>query len=304
MVKNPIVNDIVTNNSDGGYDWDNIVGDVLTGGAVSQADVNEWNKGFQEEQFAYQKWLNELTMEREDSSIQRRVEDLKKAGLHPVLATGQGAAATSMSSGSSAPPMEAGFRNKLGIADVLQIMTATSQIQKTNAEAGYVEELAKSVRDKTSAEVAGINLDNQIKDYDFQKASDNGLFYNKSGLAYEFANAFDLLTNRNAFDTLTDVMQNQTNGLASKVANSVDNISNGVKGSVKSSYQSLLDRIRDDIYKDIKKKGKVTFFHTLKIKSLINSYERANLPVSPVLEKLSKSADVTVKDLYKKYGKK
>lgn len=303
-MKNPMINDIVTGNSDGGYNWDNLLGDFLTGGAVSQADVNEWNKGFQEQQFAYQKWLNELTMEREDSSMQRRVEDLKKAGLHPVLATGQGATATSMSAGNSAPPMNAGFNNKFGIADILQIMTATSQIQKTNAEAGYVEELAKSVKDKTAAEVSGLLIDNKIKDYDFQKAFENGLFYNKSGLAYEFLNVLDLLKNKNGYDALVDVFQNQTDGTGSKIADAVENITNGVKDTAKGGYQKVLDRIRDDIYTDIKKKGKVSFSHTLKIKSLIKSYERANLPVPPVLIQLSKSADMSLKDLYKKFGKK
>lgn len=65
------------------------------------AQNDKWNKAFAREQFDYQKSLNELLMQREDTAVQRRAADLKAAGISKNLAAGSPAQASTMSAGSS-----------------------------------------------------------------------------------------------------------------------------------------------------------------------------------------------------------
>lgn len=76
--------------------------------AVNQHKMNEWQKGFAEKQFNqqqenwqeafdYQKDLNKQVFDREDTAIQRRVNDLESAGMSKWLAAGQGASSTPVS---------------------------------------------------------------------------------------------------------------------------------------------------------------------------------------------------------------
>ena len=134
------------------------VGSALLPNAGSNLAVGGLNAWQQHENLEYQKHLQNRIFKREDNSVQRRVADLKAAGLSPVLAAGQGANAGPVVS-TSAPQFNAGdFSNALQMMQMqntaAQIDVANADITKTNAEKAYIDQQkAKAYQDTVKQKI-------------------------------------------------------------------------------------------------------------------------------------------------------
>ncbi len=113
-------------------DFVDILNPVSTGlGFVSNTVANGLNYKLQKDNLAYQKELQQTMFGREDNAVQRRVSDLRKAGLSPVLAAGSAASAGPVIS-TSAPQRVSDLNGFMALA---QIGTMLANQQKAQSEA-------------------------------------------------------------------------------------------------------------------------------------------------------------------------
>ncbi len=106
------------------------VGSTIAG-TVDSIKTNKENLALQKDNLAYQKDLQKTIFQREDNAVQRRVADLKAAGLSPTLAAGSSSGAGSVVS-TSAPQKKSNLESYLALASV---GTALAQQQKAQTEA-------------------------------------------------------------------------------------------------------------------------------------------------------------------------
>ena len=117
----------------------------LVGAAVGGSVLNSYLQWRENE---YQHGLQRDIFNREDTSIQRLVADLKAAGLSPVLAAGQGAGTGGVVS-TTVPQTDLSDR----VLSALSLMKMEADISKTRAEEAYVNLQANN---------AGIMLPSQL----------------------------------------------------------------------------------------------------------------------------------------------
>lgn len=111
---------------------------TATGIASGVAGIvqGERNYNMQKENYAYQKNLQNTIFNREDNAVQRRVADLKAAGLSPTLAAGSSAGSGAVVS-TVAPQNQSAKSIKdfdVGL-QALNVLTMNAQYEKTKADA-------------------------------------------------------------------------------------------------------------------------------------------------------------------------
>ena len=108
-------------------------------GVQDNIKTNELNFQLQKDNLAYQKDLQKLIFAREDNSVQRRISDLRKAGLSPTLAAGSSAGAGAVI-GTAAPQKVSNLQGYMALA---QVGTMLAQQQKAQTEADIARQQLK-----------------------------------------------------------------------------------------------------------------------------------------------------------------
>ena len=111
-------------------------------GVKDSIKTNDLNYQLQKDELAYQKDLQKIMFAREDNGVQRRVADLKAAGLSPTLAAGSSAGAGSVVS-TAAPQKVSNLQGYLALA---QVGTMLANQQKAQTEADIARQQLKQSR--------------------------------------------------------------------------------------------------------------------------------------------------------------
>ena len=136
--------------------FDNILG---AASAIGGIGIGIGNFVGQEQNLAWQKEAQQKTWDREDTAVQRRVADLKAAGLNPVLAAGS-SASTSAPIHTTAPQMDASIADKglTAAQSVLAMMSQKANIAQSTAQA----QLTQAQIDKVNSETENQRIQNTL----------------------------------------------------------------------------------------------------------------------------------------------
>lgn len=108
-------------------------------GVQDNIKTNDLNYQLQKDNLNYQKDLQKIMFAREDNAVQRRVADLKNAGLSPTLAAGSAASSGPVIS-TVAPQKVSNLQGYLALA---QVGTMLAQQQKAQTEADIARQQLK-----------------------------------------------------------------------------------------------------------------------------------------------------------------
>lgn len=137
-------------------------------GAVGSSEANEQNYKSQKELLKWQKSAQKTTWAREDNAVQRRMSDMRAAGISPHANAG-GAAQASGPVGMKAPQRDASVPIK-NAANMQQTINSVANIAQTLAQTqvlqaeGRIRNVGADVSESTKhSQISSIHSDAQIK---------------------------------------------------------------------------------------------------------------------------------------------
>lgn len=142
------------------------IADLFNSGTNIASSIANYN--LQKENYQYQKDLQQQIFAREDNSVQRRVNDLKEAGLSPVLAAGSSAGSGAVVN-TSAPKMESpqiSLDNMLSFAQLAnekqKIENDTQRVKNETAKIGFESSYYNAMTSNELAKNQGILFQNAL----------------------------------------------------------------------------------------------------------------------------------------------
>lgn len=123
----------------------NGLSNLITGGLnyKEQKKAREENMAFQRDQFNYLKEQNALQQKREDTAVQRKMQDLRDSGLNPLAADATGGASTGATGATTSFTGEQAAQRPLDMLSGLQI-EADSLYNLMSAKNGLTQQQAQT----------------------------------------------------------------------------------------------------------------------------------------------------------------
>lgn len=254
------------------------------------------NYDLQKQNYNYLKSAQQTTWNREDNAVQRRMADLKAAGLSPTLAAGSSASSSSPIQ-IQAPQIDAKIDTSGKLAGQMALMQAKANIARTEAELSLIEaQKNKTFEDTIGSHLGNIRseMENNARGSDINYLQDKNLSPNSTGWtrdAVNLINAFEKTAGVNLIEIIKKIpgalskieveplkLPNPGNVLGSAISETAGK----VKENIGQTYESTMQKARSAI-------------------SSMNTGTRSLMEKNPLFNQLLKALDATNK--WQKGGK-